>query len=188
MGEFTLLLGELRNGNGNANADAINGLFTAAYQELRTLARQRLSRSQPITTLETTVLVHEAYMRFVRVGKLDIEDRKNFMAYAATVMRNVVIDTIREKNAERRGSGAHVITLNTEIGDTVAREEDMLQLDDALSALEKVDPELVRIVEMRFFAGLSVDEVASALGKSPRTIFREWEKARMVLLTQLKGT
>lgn len=185
MGEFTVLLRELN--AGIASADAINGLFTAAYQELRSLARQRLSRSQPITTLETTVLVHEAYLHFVRAGKLEIADRRNFMAYAATVMRNVVIDTIREKNAERRGSNANVITLNTEIGDTVGREEDMLRLDDALNSLEKVDPELVRIVEMRYFAGFSVDEVAEALGKSPRTIFREWEKARMVLLAELKG-
>jgi RNA polymerase sigma factor (TIGR02999 family) len=184
MGEFTLLLSALR--DGTAKADAVNGLFTAAYQELRTLARQRLSRSEPITTLETTVLVHEAYLRFVRVGKLDIVDRKNFMAYAAKVMRNVIIDTIREKNAARRGSGMDVITLNTEIGDIVGREEDMLHLDDALKSLEKVDPELVKIVEMRYFAGLSVDEVADALGKSPRTIFREWEKARMILLTQLQ--
>jgi RNA polymerase sigma factor (TIGR02999 family) len=185
MGDFTLLLENLK--SGTANADAVNSLFTAAYNELRTLARQRLSRSQPITTLETTVLVHEAYMRFVRVGKLEIADRKNFMAYAATVMRSVVIDTIRQKNAERRGSGADVVTLNTEIGDTIGQEQDMLQLEDALKALESVDPELVRIVEMRYFAGLSVDEVAEALGKSPRTIFREWEKARMFLLSQLKA-
>jgi RNA polymerase sigma factor (TIGR02999 family) len=185
MGEFTLLLGELN--SGVANGDAIDGLFTAAYHELRSLARARLSRSEPITTLQTTVLVHEAYMRFVRVGKLEIADRRNFMAYAATVMRNVVIDTIREKNAERRGSGVDVITLNTEIGDTVGREEDMLHLDDALKSLQKVDPGLVRIVEMRYFAGMSVDEVAEALGKSPRTIFREWEKARMILMTELKG-
>lgn len=185
MGEFTLLLGELK--DGSANAGAVNALFAAAYSELHSLARYRLHSSGPITTLSTTVLVHEAYLRFVRVGKLEIEDRKRFMGYAAAVMRSVVIDTIREKNAERRGSGADVVTLNTDIGDTVAREEDMLQLDDALRALEDVDPELVRIVEMRYFAGLSVDEVAEALGKSPRTIFREWEKARMILLVQLKA-
>lgn len=186
MGDFTLLLGGLK--DGTAKAEALNGLFTAAYHELRKLARSRLSRSEPITTLQTTVLVHEAYMHFVRAGKLEIADRRNFMAYAATVMRNVVIDTIREKNAERRGSGVQAITLNTEIGDTVGREENMLHLDDALKSLEKVDPQLVRIVEMRYFAGLSVDEVAEALGKSPRTIFREWEKARMILLAELKAT
>ena len=185
MGEFTLLLGELK--DGSANAGAVNALFTAAYSELHSLARYRLRSSGPITTLSTTVLVHEAYLRFVRVGKLEIDDRKRFMGYAAAVMRSVVIDTIREKNAERRGSGADVVTLDTDIGDTVAREQDMLQLDDALKSLEDVDPELVRIVEMRYFVGLSVDEVAEALGKSSRTIFREWEKARMFLLLQLKA-
>lgn len=183
MGEFTALLNDLK--SGGASAEAVNALFTSAYQELRTLARQRLSRSQPITTLETTALVHEAYVRFVRVGKLDLADRNNFMGYAAAVMRSVVIDTIRQKKTERRGNDANVITLSTDIGDTLKQEDDMLHLDDALQALESMDPHLARIVEMRYFAGLSLAEVAEALGRSPRTIFREWEKARAFLVSEL---
>jgi RNA polymerase sigma factor (TIGR02999 family) len=183
MGEFTALLDELK--HGRTSGDAVNALFTAAYQELRTLARQRLSRSQPITTLETTALVHEAYVRFVRVGKLELTDRNNFMGYAAAVMRSVVIDTIRQKKTARRGNDADVITLNTDIGDTLKQEDDMLHLDDALQALESMDPHLARIVEMRYFAGLSLAEVAEALGRSPRTIFREWEKARAFLVSEL---
>lgn len=183
MGEFTVILRELN--HGASKPAALDALFTAAYAELRTLARQRLSRSAPITTLETTGLVHEAYLRFARAGKLDIADRNSFMAYAARVMRNVVIDTVREKFAERRGGEAEIVTLNTAIGETVASEQGMLKLDDALTVLEKADPDLARIVEMRFFAGMSVEAVAEALGKSPRTIFREWEKARLILLTQL---
>lgn len=184
MGEFTVLLGALKS---EENQQAVGALFTAAYDELRALARQRLSRGAPITTLETTGLVHEAFLRFERAGKLEITDRNKFMAYASRVMRNIVIDTVREKQSERRGGEINFVTLNTAVGNTVEDEAGVLQLDEALTVLEAADPELVQIVEMRYFSGMSVEAVAQALGKSPRTIFREWEKARLILLTQLGG-
>ena len=108
-----------------------------------------------------------------------------FRSYAARVMRSVVVDMVRRRVADRRGGSAALVTLGTEIRDAVGRDEDLLQLDDALASLGRADPELVQIVEMRYFAGLSVEQVAEHLALSPRTVFRLWEKARLVLFDAL---
>jgi RNA polymerase sigma factor (TIGR02999 family) len=183
LGELTQALSDLR--AGKDGSDAIKTLFQATYEDLKQLAHDRLRRSRPITALDTTSLVHESYLRFVGASRLDLQDRSHFMVYAAKVMRSVIIDMVRRKSAERRGGGIH-LTLGTEIENIVAQEEQLLQVDDALSELARVDPQLVEIVEMRYFAGLSVDEVAKHIGLSPRTVFRLWEKARLVLLDALK--
>lgn len=185
MGDFTRALADLR--AGVPDTDAVNSLFSITYEDLKQLAHQRLRRSAPVTALDTTSLVHESYLRFQKAARLDLEDRAHFIVYAAKVMRSVVIDMARRRSAERRGGDEILLTLNTEVRDMVATEADLLQLDDALSALARVDAQLVQIVEMRYFAGLSVDQIAEHTGLSPRTVFRQWEKARLVLLDALRG-
>ena len=179
MGEFTSILANLK--NGEPQSEALSALFESAYDELKRIAHSRLKRNQAITLLDTTALVHESYLRFLHAGKLDLEDRAHFISYAARVMRSVIVDFVRRSSAERRGGEQVHVSFTTEHENIAAREDDVLRLDDALDALQTVDPNLVRIVEMRFFAGLSVDDVAGALGQSPRTIAREWQKARLIL-------
>lgn len=183
MAEFTQALAELR--AGAVNTDAINALYQFAYQDLKRLAHGRLQRNASSADLDTTSLVHESYLRFMNASRIDLADRAHFMAYAAKVMRSVVIDMVRRRVAERRGGASVMLTLDTGIRDMVAKEEDLLPLDDALSDLGRVDPQLVQIVEMRYFAGLPVDQIAEYLGQSPRTVFRQWEKARLVLFDAL---
>lgn len=179
MGQFTAALAQA-NAEG-APPEAVNELFEAAYRELKELARHRLRSSGPLTLLDTTALVHEAFERFAKVGRVELADRARFLGYASRVMRSVIVDFVRRRSAERRGGGAPDVTLDTEHENIAAKESEFLRLDEALEALSAVDDRLVRIVEMRFFAGLTVDEVASALALSPRTVAREWEKARMIL-------
>ena len=179
MGRFTTVLAGLN--VGELQPEGLDALFVSAYDELKRIAHSRLASHQPITLLDTTALVHESYMRFLQAGKLDIEDRAHFIAYAARVMRSVIVDFVRSRSVERRGGEQMHITFSTEHEQIAAKEDDVLRLDDALVELQNVDPSLVKIVEMRFFAGLSVDEAAEALGLSPRTVFREWQKARLIL-------
>lgn len=183
MAEFTQALADLR--SGVIGTDAINAMYQMAYHDLRRLAHGRLQVSAPGVDLDTTSLVHESYLRFISAAKIDLQDRAHFMVYAAKVMRSVVVDMVRRRVAERRGGGNVLLTLDTSIRDLIAREEDLLPLDDALNALGRVDPQLVQIVEMRYFAGLPVEQIAEHLGHSPRTVFRQWEKARLVLFDAL---
>jgi RNA polymerase sigma factor (TIGR02999 family) len=117
---------------------------------------------------------------------LNLKDRRHFMVYAAKVMRSVAVDLVRKRAADRRGGAQMHVTLDTEIHEVPMTDTALLQIDDALSALGEVDPQLVRIVELRYFAGFSVEEVAEYLELSPRTVFRQWEKARLVLLDSLQ--
>jgi RNA polymerase sigma factor (TIGR02999 family) len=183
MGQFTRALADLS--AGNEKSAAINALFQVTYDDLKRLAHERLQRNARVTSLDTTALVHESYLRFLKAARIDLEDRAHFMAYAARVMRSVVIDMVRQRVADRRGGSAALVTLGTEIRDAVSSDEDLLQLDDALASLARADPQLVQIVEMRYFAGLSVEQVADHLRLSPRTVFRLWEKARLVLFDAL---
>lgn len=185
MGQFTAVLSRIH--QDGASPEAVNELFDAAYGELKDLARHRLRSSGHHTLLDTTALVHESYLRFLKAGRLEVEDRARFMGYAARVMRSVIVDFVRRRSAERRGGGELHVTLDTEHENIAAREADFLKLDDALTELAAADAQLVRITEMRFFAGLTVDEVAATLGLSPRTVAREWEKARMILRDAIAG-
>jgi RNA polymerase sigma factor (TIGR02999 family) len=185
MGDFTEVLARLR--QGEAAPEALDGLFAAAYDDLKRLAHQRLRRNEPVTQLDTTALVHESYLRFVHAGKIDFADRTHFIGYAARVMRSVIVDFVRARAAERRGGDQLHVTLTPEVAENEVREVEVIRLDEALAALETLDPALVRIVEMRFFAGLSVDEVAGVLDKSPRTVARDWQKARLILSDAIRA-
>jgi RNA polymerase sigma factor (TIGR02999 family) len=167
---------------------AQDALFKASYGELRQLARSRLRDGGRGTVLDTTALVHETYLRFLSNGKLRSEDRRAFFAYASRVMRSVIVDEVRARGAERRGGDLNRLTLNTQISDEVAADEqEVLHIDEALETLAKAEPRLAQVVEMRYFGGYSEAEVAETLGLTERTIRRDWEKARLLLVALLSS-
>jgi RNA polymerase sigma factor (TIGR02999 family) len=183
MSDVTSLLFAAR----NDDSQAMNRLFEVLYDDLRLLAHAKLRRSAPMTVLDTTALVHESYLRFLRTGDLKVEDRPHFLAYAARVMRSIVVDLIRSRLADRNGGDALHVTLNTEIAESASvREDEVIMVNDALEELATIDPRLVKVVEMRYFAGMSEDEIAESLGVSVRTVERDWEKARLFLYRALK--
>lgn len=161
-------------------------LFAAAYSELHKLARSRLRDGGRSSVLETTALVHESYLRFVKVGKLRIEDRRAFFEYASKVMRSVVIDAVRERQAERRGGDLTELTLDTQAAAELPSDEaEILHIHEALLALEQAEPRLAQVVEMRYFGGYSEPEIAEVLGVTERTVRRDWDKARLLLMRAL---
>lgn len=165
-----------------APRESVEELFPALYRELRRLARSRLASGGRHTLLDTSALVHEAFLRMQREGSMEPRDREHFLAYAATTMRSVIIDFVRRRRAERRGGGAEHITLDTRAAQQLGGTDDeIVAVHEALEVLQQVDPKLVRIVEMRFFAGLSDAEIGSALGVTDRTVRRHWERARLML-------
>jgi len=172
----------------NGDETALRAVFDRTYEELRTLARMRLSRSRRGAILDTTALVHESFLRFATAGTLNLADRQHFIRYAATVMRSVIVDFVRQSNAERRGGDAPHITLNTHIGEaSCAGEDEILRVHEALDELARYDKRLVQVVEMRYFAGMTEQEIAEALDITDRTVRRDWEKARLLLAEALAG-
>lgn len=163
-------------------------LFAAAYSELRKLARSRLRDGGRNTVLDTTALVHESYLRFLHVGQLRSDDRRAFFAYASQVMRSVIIDAVRERQAERRGGDLQRLTLNTQIADSLpAGEDELVQVHEALDLLAQAEPRLAKVVEMRYFGGYTEQEIADALELTERTVRRDWDKARLLLGAMLKA-
>ncbi len=183
MTPITELL-ERVNGGDEVARDA---LFAMLYQDLRTLARSRLRRSETITLLDTTALVHESYMRYLDARELSFTDRGKFFAYAASVMRSIVVDEVRKRHSERRGGSAAHVELDTgSIGELASDDAQIVRVHEALDELATLDPRLARVVEMRYFAGLSEVEIASALDVTERTVRRDWNKARTLLLDALR--
>ncbi len=167
----------------------VDALWQVAYAELKKVARARLRGSGPHTVLDTTALVNESYLKLARVGRLRVESRGKFFAYASRVMRSVIIDLVRERQADRRGGGVSPVTLDTAAidGRKSALAAEPLRVDEALVELERVEPRLARVVEMRYFAGLSEVEIAAALGLTDRTVRRDWQKAKLLLHSMLQG-
>jgi RNA polymerase sigma factor (TIGR02999 family) len=183
MGDITLLI-ERANGG---DRGAVDSLFSALYPELRRIAHARLTRNLRDTMLDTTVLVHECYMKFANAERLKPTDRVHFLAYSATAMRSIIVDFARARAAERRGGDAAHVTLNTELSNSIpAGEDEILGVDEALAELGKLEPRLVQVVEMRYFGGMNDLEIAQALGVTDRTVRRDWEKARLLLAAALK--
>lgn len=167
--------------------DSADELFRLMYQDLRRLASSRLRRSEDITMLDTTALVHESYLRFQHQTDLGGMTQGQFLAYAARVMRFVVIDFVRQRHAERRGGDQLHVTLNTDVAESVSvRDDDVVRIHDAIEELAQVDDRLARIVEMRCFAGLDELAIAQALGITDRTVRRDWQKARLLLKAVLQ--
>jgi RNA polymerase sigma factor (TIGR02999 family) len=182
MSELTELLVRANAGDEAARLQ----LFSTAYKELHALAHTRLRASSPDSLLDTTALVHESFARFVQAGRLQGADRGHFFAYAASVMRSVIVDYARRRLSERRGGDVEHVTLDTDLEQSlVAQGDELIAVHEALQALEATDPRLVRVVEMRFFAGLTDEEIAAALGITDRTVRRDWQRARLVLASAL---
>jgi RNA polymerase sigma factor (TIGR02999 family) len=183
MGELTRLLEAARNGQ----SDAVDQIVALTYGELRELAHRRLRRTPQITLLDTGVLVNECYLRLVKVGELDVSDRAHFLGYAARVMRSIVVDFARERLARRRGGNAPHITAGTDIPDpAAAAEEEVVRVDEALQELARLDARLVQVVELKYFGGLTSEEIAAVLGIGERSVRRDWQKARVLLHEELK--
>lgn len=178
LGEITELLEAARDGA----PGAMDALYARIYSELHQIARAKLSALPPITVLDAPALVSEAYLRLVQRGSLPpASNRHLFYGYAASVMRAVIVDCLRERNAAKRGSGERPITLMTRDRAQSLRDPEIDKLNDALLDLEKVDPRCRQIVEMRYFAGMSAEEIADAIKISVATVKREWKKARAFL-------
>lgn len=170
----------------DAPPDDLEKAFSACYPELKKIARARLRGSGLQGEMQTTALVHDSYLRLAGRRDLAFPDRLQFFAYASRVLRSIVVDLVREQKAQRRGGDAEIVTLDTALGEGLAPQMDVEDVNGALEDLARLDPGLARLVEMRFFGGMSEDEVAEALGVSKRTVSREWQKARALLLTILE--
>lgn len=182
-GDITALIQSANHGA----EDAVDRLYELLYAELRQIAHAKLRGGQGPTLLDTTSLVHESYLRLIKLKQLRVEDRSHFLAYAARVMRSVVVDLVRESRAERRGGDQLMVTFDTQAADAQpASSDEVLQVHEALQELAAIDERLVRVVEMRYFVGLKMDEIAQALGVAKRTVERDWEKARSFLYASLK--
>lgn len=184
MVQLTTLIGQAAAGQ----AGARDALFAAAYDELRKLARSRLRQGGRNTYIDTTALVNEAYLKFVKGSGLRAGNRRAYFAYASSVMRSVIIDAVRERHAQRRGGDQDELTLDTQAGDHLPDgAADVLHAHEALAALEQAEPRLARVVEMRCFGGFSDIEIAQALQLTDRTVRRDWDKARLLLMAMLKA-
>ena len=169
----------------NGDASALERLTPHVYLELRRLAGRCMRNQPPGRTIQTTALVHEAYLRLIDLKDVDWQDRAHFFACSAQIMRRLLIDAARKRAAGKRGGGAPRVDLD-EIPDVSSRRAaEMIALDDALVALAEVQPRKARIVEMRFFAGLSVEETAAVLKVSPDTVMRDWRLAKLWLRAAL---
>jgi RNA polymerase sigma factor (TIGR02999 family) len=152
------------------------------YAELRRLARARLAAGGRSTLLDTTVLVHESFLRLQRADNLPVNDDEHFLAYAARSMRSVVVDYARRRKAERRGGGAAHTSLKTAHAEEIGVSDDeILEVNEALGVLAAVDTRLAQVIEMRYFGGLTDVEIGKTLGVTDRTVRRDWERARLLL-------
>jgi len=176
---------ELVHAAGDGDTAALRRLFAAVYEELKRLARGQLARGAN-ATINTTGLVHETYLKLIKTNSLRLNDRSHFFTTAACAMRQIVIDHARRRQAEKRGGKEIPITTVTDHADTGALDpETLIHLDNALAKLQSLDAEAARLVELRFFAGLSVEQVAELRGVSPRTVLRDWRRARAFLFDSL---
>lgn len=168
------------------DAEAADALFRESYPLLQRLARARLRAHVRTPTLDTSSLVHEAYLRFVSAGRLRIEDAAHFRAWASRVMRSVIVDLARRRQAGRRGGDLARITLAGDLPVAAPGGEDMiLRVHEALDTLAHADPRAAQVVELRFFAGMTEAEAAEVLGITERTVRRDWDKARLLLSEML---
>ena len=182
-GDVTRLLVELRSGNPEAEAK----LIPVVYNHLHRLAAHYMRRERPDHTLQATALVNEAYLRLVSQEATSWQDRAHFFGVAAHLMRQILVDHARSRQAGKRGGPAEKLPLDEALELSPARSRELIELDDALKSLGQLDPQQARVVELRFFAGLTVEETAEVLGISPRTVKRDWSVARAWLHGELSG-
>ncbi|MGE0887497.1 MAG: sigma-70 family RNA polymerase sigma factor [Blastocatellales bacterium] len=169
----------------NGDKEALELLIPLVYDELYRLARGYMNREQAGHTLQITALVNEAYLRLANWKEARWENRSHFFGVAAQLMRRILVDFARSRNYEKRGGGLRQIELNEVADLSIRRDTDFVMLDDSLKSLAEIDQRKSQIVEMRFFGGLSVEEVAEVLDVSPRTVMREWGLARAWLFREM---
>ncbi|HVF56603.1 MAG TPA: sigma-70 family RNA polymerase sigma factor [Pyrinomonadaceae bacterium] len=180
------ITGLLEEWNGGSN-EALEKLLPLVYRELRRLAAGYLRRERPDHTLQATALVHEAYLHLLELHHIRWQNRAHFVGVAAQMMRRVLVDHARVHNAEKRGGGQVALPLDDDLMATPARDLDLLALDEALERLAAAYPEKARVVELRFFGGLSIDETAGVLEISTPTVERDWRFAKAWLRAELGG-
>ena len=181
--EITELLGRIAEGD----SDGYHQLLPLIYDELHSLADRAMMRERPAHTLGATALVHEAYLRLLGQARLPWRSRAHFLAVAARAMREILIDHARHRRTKKRGGGARKISAANVAAPSGPSPIDLLALDGALSKLEKDEPRTARVVELRFFGGLTLDEVAEVLGVTTRTVTREWQYAQAWLRREVTG-
>jgi RNA polymerase sigma factor (TIGR02999 family) len=167
---------------------ALADLTPQVYRELRRMAAGHIRREAPGQTLPATALVHEVFLRLVEVDSVTWQDRAHFFAVSANMMRRILVDRARAKGTSKRGAATPHVNLD-DVADLAAgsRSRELIAVDEALEALEKIDPRKARVIELRFFGGLSVEETADVLKISPQSVMRDWKMARAWLLTELAG-
>ena len=166
-------------------APSSDALFTALYGELHRLARREAARAGPGAVVSATTLLHEAYLDMAQRDALAFPDRGRFLAYAARAMRHVVIDRARAGASQKRGGGFDITSLDTQTAEGVAEPAQLSAIGAALDELADLDPQLANIVDLKFFCGFGVAEIAAMHGVSERTVQRQWEKARLLLFRAL---
>ena len=171
---------------GNGDREALKGVLPLVYDELRRLARHQLRQQRPNHTLQTTGLVHEAYLRLAEEKSLRVKDRAHLLGIAAQLMRWILADYERNRRAAKRGAGATRLTLDPSIAaHSQGQDVDLLALNEALDRLAKLDSQQSRIVELRYFGGLTIEDTSEFLGISPATVKRSWSSARAWLLREM---
>jgi RNA polymerase sigma factor (TIGR02999 family) len=178
---ITLLLEDCVNGKKNA----VNELLPLVYNELKRISSKYLHEEYRNHTLQTTELVHEAYIKLVGGQEINWQNRAHFFGIAANSMRQILVDYARKRNSQKRGEGKTHLSLDNVEEIAFQSDEDILALDEAMKKLESFDPDLSKVVELRFFAGLSVEETAKVLDRSASTVKREWSLARAWLFREL---
>jgi RNA polymerase sigma factor (TIGR02999 family) len=165
---------------------ALEELLPAVYSELRKLASRYISRERQNHTLQSTALVHEAYLRLIDQSRVQWQNRAHFYGVAAQMIRRILVDHARGHLTAKRGGGAFKLSLDEAIGEPQQRDLDLVLLDDALKGLAEFDEQQARVVELRFFAGLSIEETAAAIGISPATVKRDWNAAKAWLYREMQ--
>lgn len=184
MPDVTGLLIDLSKGD----PSAVENLLPLVYSELRRLAASYMRREREGHTLGATGLVHEAYLRLIDQSRVEWRDRAHFFGVSANLMRQILVDHARTRQAGKRGGGVEKVAINPELDAALSRPAELIAVDDAMQELAKVDPEKARLVELRFFGGLSIEETAEVMGISVPTVNRHWRLAKTWLYGQLKQT
>jgi RNA polymerase sigma factor (TIGR02999 family) len=171
---------------GAGNAEAMHQLAPLVYRELHRLAHQYMRKEREDHTLQTSALVNEAYLKLVDVRRIRWQNRGHFFAMAGRLMRRILVDFARRRHYQKRGGGAEHIDFDENLTVVSSRSQDLVIIDDALNALAEIDKRKVQVVEMRFFAGLEVQEIAESLNVSPETVRRDWRLARAWLKREIR--
>lgn len=182
MSELALALQEVE-----SSPPALDAAFSSWYPELKRIAHMRLMQAGLRGSVQTTSLVHDSYLKLASGAGIQVGTRPQFLAYASRTLRSIIIDLVREQRAQRRGGDMQLLTLDTAVADGVGKDLDIERVNAAMGELAELDPALSKLVELRFFGGLTAQEIATMLGLSERTVQREWRKARALLVTILES-